>query len=340
MFSPGRDRLPSTASTGKAESTLLGTLRANGNVWLVNPNGVFAGADAVIDVNGFLATTADILDPDFLDGDNQFTFGTPSADFDATVINHGDISVGERGLAALVAPGVENDGVIVGHMAQVVLGGTPTFALDFAGDGLLSFEVGSEVAAAPSGLTELVSNSGVIDAPGGMVLLTSSTLDGVVDNVINMTGVIRAQSLTTANGQIVLSGGDEGVVRVAGTIDASGTDAGETGGTVNVLGQLVALDLSANIDVSGDAGGGTVLVGGAFQGNGPEQNAAQSFVGADAEIHADALTSGDGGTVIVWSDDYTRFYGTITATGGAEGGDGGFVETSGKNGLSVAGSCG
>ncbi len=334
---PGAGSIALNRVTGTAESILLGTLTANGNVWLVNPNGVFAGAGAVIDVNGFLGSTADILNSDFLDGNDRFSFNIPSANPDATVVNYGGISVGERGLAALVAPGVENDGIIVGRMAQVVLGGTPTFALDFTGDGLLSFEVGSQVAAAPDGMTELVTNSGQIDAPGGMVLLTASTVDGVVDNVINMSGVIQARSLTTANGQVVLSGGDSGVVRMAGTIDASGTDSGETGGTVKLLGESIALDLGALVDASGDAGGGTVLVGGNFQGNGPEQNATQSVVDADATIHADALNSGDGGTVIVWADGDTRFEGTVTARGGASGGDGGFVEVSGAETLSFAG---
>ncbi len=323
--------------TGTAESLLLGTLTANGNVWIINPNGLTAGAGAIIDVNGFLASTADILDSDVLDGDNRFSFDIPSTNPDASIVNLGQISVGERGLAALVAPGVENDGLIVGRMAQVVLGGAETFALDFAGDGLLSFEIASPVTSAPDGMTDLVTNSGVIDASGGYVLLTADSIDGVVDNVINMSGVIRAETLTTANGQVILSGGDSGVVRVSGTIDATGTDAGETGGTVKLLGDTVALELDGLVDVSGDVGGGTVLVGGAFQGNGPEQNASMTFVGTDAVISADALTDGDGGTVVVWSDDYTQFYGTITARGGDHVGDGGLVEVSGKDVLSFTG---
>ncbi len=302
---PGSGSIALNRVTGTAESILLGTLKANGNVWLVNPNGVFAGAGSIIDVNGFLGTTSDVFDTDFLDGDNRFNFNTPSANPDAMIVNHGEISVGERGLAALVAPGVENDGIIAGRMAQVVLGGTPTFALDFSGDGLLSFQVGSQVASAPDGLTDLVTNSGLIDAPGGVVLLTASTLDGVVDNVINMSGVIQAQSLTTVNGRVILSGGDQGIVRVSGSIDASGSDAGETGGTVNVLGELIALDLGTTIDASGDAGGGTVLIGGDAHGGGGVQRARRTAVVGDTMIDVSATGNGDGGKAVIWSDDYT-----------------------------------
>jgi hypothetical protein len=52
-----------------------------------------------------------------------------------------------------------------------------------------------------------------------------------------------------------------------------------------------------------------------------------------SSITADAITSGDGGKVIVWSDDTTRAYGSISARGGAQSGNGGFVEVSGKNWL-------
>ncbi|MEK7841302.1 MAG: hypothetical protein AAB197_01390, partial [Deltaproteobacteria bacterium] len=150
---------------------------------------------------------------------------------------------------------------------------------------------------------------------------------------MNNEGVIRAQSMTERNGVVVLSGGNEGIVSVSGTIDASGTGGGQTGGTVHVLGEKVGLFDHANITVSGDAGGGTVLVGGDLHGQGTVQNAFRTYVSADSTINADALTNGNGGKVVVWADDVTRYYGHISARGGAQGGDGGFVEVSGKESL-------
>ena len=95
----------------------------------------------------------------------------------AQVINNGSITVGQAGLAALVAPGVANNGVIAAKLGNVVLGGAQTYTLDFYGDGLIQFNVGAPVSAAPLGpdgkpMTSLVSNSGTIDAPGGTVLLS------------------------------------------------------------------------------------------------------------------------------------------------------------------------
>ena len=98
-----------------------------------------------------------------------------------------------------------------------------------------------------------------------------------------------------------------------------------------VTGDNVALLDGAHLDVSGSTGGGTALIGGGYQGGDPElQNAARTFVSQSAEIRADALDAGDGGRVVVWADGDTRFHGAISAKGGSAGGNGGFVEVSGK----------
>ncbi len=120
----------------------------------------------------------------------------------------------------------------------------------------------------------------------------------------------------------------EGTLQVSGLLDGTGRNG--PGGTIYLLAPRVALLRRAVVDVSGDTGGGTILVGGDYQGKNPDiQNAMATYVDADVTLNADAITSGNGGKVIVWANDATRVYGTITARGGAQGGDGGFVETSG-----------
>ncbi|MEE8129777.1 MAG: hypothetical protein V3T48_05790, partial [Vicinamibacterales bacterium] len=118
-------------------------------------------------------------------------------------------------------------------------------------------------------------------------------------------------------------------------LDASDIDADQLGGTIAVLGERVALT-GARLDASGDAGGGRVLVGGDFQGQGELRTASGTFVSGDSKLHADALSYGDGGEVVVWADGAARSHGTISARGGATSGDGGFVETSGKRYLEVS----
>ncbi|NQV40684.1 MAG: filamentous hemagglutinin N-terminal domain-containing protein, partial [Nitrosopumilus sp.] len=324
---------------GAAISNINGMLTANGGIGIINPNGILFGGDAIIDVQSILASTIDIADQKFMAGDYNFDIlKNPNS----TVINKGLITAAEGGLVALVAPGVVNSGVIQATMGKVSLAAGNEFSIDMYGDGLVSLAVGSEVAQAitdpeQNPLQALVTNSGTIKADGGTVLLTAKAAQGVIDNVINMDGIIQAQSVAQVNGEIILMGGDEGIVQVAGTLDASGLDSGETGGTVKVLGDKVGLFDGAAIDASGDAGGGEVLVGGNYQGLGPEPNATATVVASTVTIDADAISEGDGGRVIVWADDVTKFYGGITATGGASGGDGGFAEVSGKEILDFQG---
>jgi filamentous hemagglutinin family protein len=333
---PGKDSVALNRVLGNDPSKLLGQLKANGNIWLVNPNGILFGPSAQVDVHGLLATTSDIVDQDFLNGHDNFSIPSPNAD--ASVVNHGNISIGEYGLAGLVAPHVRNAGVIQGRLGQVVIAGAPTFTLDFYGDGLIQFEATSKVTENANSTEPLVRNDGKISVDGGDVLITANAAAGIVDEVINMDGIVEARSVGIENGAIVLQGGDAGIVHVAGHIDASGHDPGDTGGTVKVLGEKVGLFAETEIDASGDSGGGEVLIGGNFQGKGPEPNAKRTYVNGATSIAADALNQGDGGKVIVWSDEVTEFYGDVSANVAAGSGDGGLVEVSGKEALVFEGS--
>ncbi len=323
---------------GNDPSSLLGRLTANGTVLLVNPNGILFGAGSRIDLSGLVATTANIANADFLAGNYRFSEASPIAG--ASVVNQGNIRIADRGLAALVAPWVSNSGLIQARLGRIAVAGAQTFTLDLYGDQLLSFDTSALVGAsgAPADGSALVNNSGTLSADGGSVLLTARAVEGVVNNVINMDGMVEARSVSVVNGEIILDGGKTGIVSVSGKLDASGRAAGETGGAVKVLGDKVGLFAGANIDASGDAGGGEVLVGGNFQGNGTERNASRTFVAGDASIAADAITAGNGGRVIVWADEITRYNGDISATGGATAGNGGFVEVSGKQKLVFNGS--
>ncbi len=312
-------------------SQIYGQIQANGQVVIMSPNGIVFGPNSRIDVNALVATTANISTLDFMAG--KLLFDQASSDANARVVNQGIISVAQGGFAVLAAANVSNQGQIIANGGTVVLGGTKTFAIDFHGDGLLKFAATGAVDQKPTGADALVENSGSIEANGGRVLLTARAARSVLDNVINTTGIVVARTASLVNGEIVIDGGDSGIVHVAGTLDASGAAAGESGGTVKVLGEKVGLFENARIDASGTAGGGTVLVGGNYQGMGPEANAQYLYMDARAVIDASSA-SGDGGRVILWSDLATRNAGHINVSGAR---DGGFIEVSSKGFLDFRG---
>jgi filamentous hemagglutinin family protein len=309
--------------TGPSASSIDGAIRANGQVWLLNPNGLLFGNGATINVGGLLATNSDIADQDFLAG--RYNFSSPGGK--GSITNAGTITANTGGSVVLSAPSVTNTGLIQAHAGHVVLGGTDTFTVDFQGDHLLSYAVGANSSGGK------VTNSGKLAAPGGTILLTARAAAGVQDAVINNSGMAEATSVRQENGEIILEA-DNGTVANSGTLDASGQAAGATGGTVKVLGQQVQVADGARIDVSGDAGGGTALIGGNLHGAGPQPNAQNTTVGK-ASIKASAITSGNGGTVVVYSTGKTTVAAAITAQGGATSGNGGTVETSGHD-LGVA----
>ncbi len=285
---------------GGDPSTIAGELTANGQVWLVNPNGVFFTKSATVNVAGLVATTSNITNANFMAG--TYAFGQPGA-ANAAVVNEGSITVHDAGLAAFVAPAVANSGVIAARLGKVALVSGSKFTVDLYGDNLVKLAVDDQTGATLA--KAAVDNSGKIEADGGTVLLAVSAAETLVNNAINVGGTIQARTASMQNGKIVLSGGG-GTVTVSGTLDASGKGRGETGGTVEVLGQAVALSATVKIDVSGDAGGGTALIGGNFHGAGPQPNAATTTtIAAGSIIDADAITSGNGGQVAVWSDGVT-----------------------------------
>ncbi len=324
---PSASSILMVSVVGNNPSSIFGTLTANGQFWLVNTAGVLFGPTASVDVGGLVASTLPISYSDATSGRYVFTNNGSAG----SIVNQGRITA-LNGYVGLFAPQVANEGIISARMGSVALAAGNQVTLDMVGDGLIKVSVDQ------AALNASAMNKGTIQADGGNVLLTARSANALLDTVINTDGVIRANSIANRNGIITLDGGNAGIVSVSGTLEAKGTDAGTTGGTVKVLGQYVGLFDGTRINVSGDAGGGTVLVGGDFQGNNPDiQNAFRTYVGPDVTINADAVTNGNGGRVIVWADDTTRFYGNITARGGAQAGDGGFVEVSGKQYLTFKG---
>jgi filamentous hemagglutinin family protein len=311
---------------GQDASQIQGQLNANGQVYLVNPNGVVFGKTAQVDVGGLIATTHDISNQDFLNGKNHFTQNGATG----SVENHGTINVPNGGVVALISSSVTNTGSINTPNGTTALAAGKTVDLDFQGNGLVEVKV-SEAA-----LNAQITNKGAIQADGGRVVLTAKAAGQLIDTVINQDGIIKAQGLVQRNGEIILDGGDSGTVQVSGTLDTStnqglnsSTSSGSsnpglnTGGNISVKGATIELANGANVTATGNTGGGAITIG-------DKQTTQQTTIAQGATVTAQTLNSGKAGTIKIFAN---MDSGTVNVAGKLDAtapnnGDGGFIDTS------------
>jgi len=323
--------------TGTTSSTIAGQITANGQVFLVNPNGIAITPTGSVQVGGgFVASTLDISNADFNAGRLNFSGrGASSA-----VTNAGTISAAPGSFVGLIGGSVASSGTISVPLGKVGLGAGEKVTLNPSGDGFLQVALPSSATTAKG--QALIDVAGRIKAAGGSVEIKAATARQAVRDVVNISGMVSARSVSGRRGRIVLDGGDGGEVVVSGRIAANGGKA-DKAGTIVVTGHKVTLASTAKVSADG-AVGGTVLIGGDRHGGddpasklvtAPVRTAEDTSIAQGATLSANG-NSGDGGNVVVWSDSQTDFRGSITATGNGAG-HGGAVEVSSHGLLGFAG---
>ncbi len=299
-------------------SAIYGNLFSNGNVYLVNPSGIVVGPTGTINTNGFTASVLDIANRDFMAG-GPLNFEGNSV---ASILNQGTISTGAGG-ATLIGNQVINEGLIEskGGSINLLTGGS----VQLRHGGIYTQADQKTVMNGISETAALIRNSGTLRATGGLEIGGDVYLVSPGGTILQEAVVKAAKEAT--GGKVVLDSG-AGKTTVTGQIDVSGP----VGGQVAITGKQTELQ-GARIEASGTNGGGTVKIGGGFQGkDATVANSRSTVIDRDTQIIADALISGDGGQVFIWSDGSTRHFGSVSAKG-ARLGQGGFVEVSGKESL-------
>lgn len=255
---PDRNAIALNRVTGGQQSVIAGNLNANGNVVLVNPNGVVFTKNSSVDVGGLVASTARLNDEAMKNfGNGKDSLGLSlDKDSTASVINEGQIKA-QGGLVALHAANVENKGNITNEGGTIAMAAAKNLTLSAADDDKLNFTVDGELAKSQA------LNSGSLKADGGYVVMTAKSAGDVLSTVVNNNGTIEAKTLRkNEKGQILLDGGDNGQVEVSGTLDASGTEAGQDAGNIKVIGQKTIVHDNTNLLARGDVDGGKIETSG------------------------------------------------------------------------------
>ncbi|MCE2860311.1 MAG: filamentous hemagglutinin N-terminal domain-containing protein, partial [Oxalobacteraceae bacterium] len=336
-------------------SQIFGNLQSNGQVFLLNPAGIFFGPGSSVDVGALVATTHSMSNRDFMAGTYRFDRNGANG----KIVNEGSIEAKLGGYIALLAPEVQNSGVLLAKSGTIALaaGETVTMNVNPANSKV-------DLLVTPSTIESLIENKKIIKAPDGAVIVSAQAYNEIASGVIRNSGEIVATGITKVGGRIVLGASNEvansgridatsvvadgGSVRIdankvgnSGVIEVSSSAPAGKGGEIIITGRDLALNDGSQLIATGTNGGGKILVGGDWQGSGDLRQAQTVTMTSNASIDASAIQSGDGGTVVLWSDirnpdSMTDATGTIFAKAGMNGGDGGKIETSGY-GLNIAG---
>lgn len=256
---PDRDSVALNRVVGDAASVIDGALSGNGHVYVINPNGVLFGKNASVDVGSLVASTARISDRDMTNfaGADGITMAIPE-DSSAKVINAGTIRA-EGGLVVLHAAEVENSGTIVNPEGTTALAAAKNLSLSADTAGKINFTVDGALAKAKA------LNSGMLKADGGYLVMTARSAGDVMSTVVNNTGTMEAKTLRQdEKGEILLDGGDNGIVELNGTLDVSGMEAGQSAGSIKAIGAETHVEDGATLHAIGAVDGGLIETSGDY----------------------------------------------------------------------------
>ncbi|MDG2004710.1 MAG: filamentous hemagglutinin N-terminal domain-containing protein, partial [Novosphingobium sp.] len=237
--------------TGGSSSVVGGLIEANGQVWILNPNGVFISPTGRVTTPGFLASTGNISQTDFMDATTQLVIGSTGSS--ASIINQGAIT-SSLGYTILNASTVKNSGQIAADRGTVLLASVGNLSVSFDQGRLISYDL-SNNSSIPA-----ATNTGAIIDNGGLVALSMASVLGAISGVINVDGIIEAKSVQTSTGSVVLDAGENGALFVNGTVSVEGAQTGEVGGDITLRGALVTVDSQASLIADGAAGGGKISI--------------------------------------------------------------------------------
>ncbi len=326
---PGSSSVTVNRINDTQASRIDGRIEANGNIVLLNQNGITFGSTARVDVNGIVASTANMSNDDaFMAGATMHLdqAGAPNA----KIVNKGQITAKEAGLVGLVAPQVENSGVITARLGKIQIASASTATLDLHGDGLIQIGLDDAVS------KQLVKNTGRISADGGIIEISAAQARAQVDNLMDLQGVIQANSVSaTQTGKIILRN-TSGTIQSTAQISTKGTTTLD-GGDITVDGKFVSLGGALNAD--GKNGGHitvnaqTVSLADTISANGLNGNGGIIAINATKDVWQTStsrlLTNGtqNGGRIMAQAGYNLTSSGTYQARG--NGGQGGLIDIAG-----------
>ena len=277
---PSSSSVTANKVIGTDPSEILGQISATGKLLIINSNGVIFGADSVIDAAAFIATTHQISSEDIMNGDDALNFSGGTA----SIINNGNLAIRDGGFAALLAPHIVNNGVITARLGQVSLASSHSVSVDFYGDGLLSFAADSDLQTGLANADDaLIDQQGQIIADGGVITMTTKAASDIINNAVNIGGLVRATNAYAQDGRIILSA--DGAVSIANDAALEATNGGDITITAGSLSQGGLLSTTS----TQDAGDIDITISGQLSMAGQIDASSSGASGGDITITANQI---------------------------------------------------
>ena len=341
--------MPSSSSSslnrvlGSTPSNIAGRVNSNGNVILVNPNGVFLTKSGAVRSNSFTASSLDINTNDFLQGKHNFYKNKTSKG----VENHGSIEVNNSSHAALLGNYASNEGTITAKFGKIFMGAGEQITLDLSGNGLMKVTVPtSELSNITDingkSLDSLVTNNGSLIADGGYVQLSAKTAENLMLGAVNVgsSGIVSSASIDHRTGNVVIGGDDNNFVNIEGTINISSSNPSTPSGALNITGTNVYYGGSTK--ANGSTGGkisakakemlvldSSIVAKGLQENGGDLMVVSEDVLLSTARTNVDMTGSTNGGSIKLHADSHNLAAGTFKADGNS--GKGGNIDFVGQN---------
>jgi filamentous hemagglutinin family protein len=361
FFQPSRQSIHLNRVIGSNPSEIYGTLQSNGTVYLINPNGILVGPTGTINTYSGLLSTLDIANDSFIHHTNPTFIGQSAARIDilGKIHTSGD-SFTILSQSIRIAP----DAQIHAPNGRVQIASSDKIDLLIRPDDAKGtyIRVNASLDRPPSGTIDI---AGQITAQEIAILSSGNpyayairlhpearltahgteTHPGTIHIRTENGSILQEGTITAPSGEAHLTA-PQGKITHSGTINVS-SPASSTeeirratsvrGGLIDILADEVELTALSRLLARGETDGGSIRVGGSWQGSDRAlPHARHTLIRPAALIDASSINNGNGGTVVVWADNLTQFHGTILAQG-ADAGDGGRVEVSGRDYLDFFG---
>ena len=328
---------------GSTPSNIAGRVNSNGNVVLVNPNGVFLTKSGVVRSNSFTASSLDINTSDFLHGRHNFYKNKTTTG----VENHGNIEVSDSGHASLLGKYVSNQGTITAKLGKIFMGAGEQITLDLSGNGLMKVAVPtSELSNIKDingkSLDSLVTNNGSLIAEGGYIQLSAKIAENLMLGSVNVgsSGIVSTASINQRTGNVVIGGENNDIVEIQGNIDVSSKNPTTPSGRLTITGTNVYYGGSTN--ASGSSGGkilakakevlvldGSIVAKGLKESGGDLMVVSEDVLLSTARTNVDMSGSLNGGSIKLHGDNYNLVTGAFKADGNSN--QGGIIDYAGQN---------